>query len=221
MSRLWKVAFGTLGVAALLLVLFPVFQKPAENRRYDPAYGCMINMKQLGLASIQYMQDNDETFPTAAAATGKDWREATYFYVKSVGVYRCPSDTSGISPDTLENLPKSYAANSALLGHSLASVSSNNIFAADTRGFDGEDWDIRSPAFLPSTGRTLYAHFPKHPFYEHPSGGLNVLYIDGHVKRLPPMNTLTPINLWTRDNAPFTGQDLANAQAILRHAEKE
>jgi hypothetical protein len=35
------------------------------------------------------------------------------------------------------------------------------------------------------------------------------------------MSTLTPINLWTHDNAPFSGQDLQNAQAILKHAEQE
>ncbi len=78
-----------------------------------------------------------------------------------------------------------------------------------------------SPAFLPGTGRSLYAHLPLHAFYEHPEGMVNCLFVDGHVKGMKAETTLTPTNLWTRDNAPFTGKDLANAQAILRYAESE
>lgn len=80
---------------------------------------------------------------------------------------------------------------------------------------------MSSSAFLLSTGHTLYAHFPNHAFYEHSAGELNLLFADGHVKRLLPADTLTPTNLWTRDSALFAGQDLTNAQAILRHTEKE
>lgn len=78
-----------------------------------------------------------------------------------------------------------------------------------------------SPAFLPGTGRSLYAHLPLHAFYEHPAGVVNCLFADGHVKGMKVATTLSPVNLWTRDNAPFAGPDLTNAQAILTHAEKE
>ena len=53
---------------------------------------------------------------------------------------------------------------------------------ADTRGFDGEDWDMTAPAFLPATGRELHMHKPSHYLYEHPAGRLNVLFADGHVQ---------------------------------------
>ena len=217
MSKLWKIALGTVGAGFLLLILFPVSQ-PLYNA---PATSCMSNMKQLGLALVQYSQDSNNTLPSAASADGQGWREAVYPFLKSAGVYRCPSDAPGVSHDSPENLPKSYAANSALLGHSLASVNSNSVSAADTRGYEGEDWNMTSSAFLPDNGRELYAHLPRHVFYERPEGRLNLLFADGHVKRLLPADTLTPTNLWTRDNAPFAGQDLANAQAILRYAEKE
>jgi prepilin-type processing-associated H-X9-DG protein len=58
-------------------------------------------------------------------------------------------------------------------------------------------------------------------FYEHSHGPVNFLFADGHVKGINPLATLTPINLWTHDNAPFSGQDLQNAQANLKHAEQE
>lgn len=78
-----------------------------------------------------------------------------------------------------------------------------------------------SPAFLPSTGRRLYAHEAGLIFRERPGVTVNCVFADGHVKSLKPAATLTPVNLWTRDNAPFTGQDLQNARAILKHAEDE
>ena len=78
-----------------------------------------------------------------------------------------------------------------------------------------------SPGFLPDTGRELHTHKPNHAFYAHPKGILNCLFTDGHVKGMWPESTMTPTNFWTRDNAPFTGPNLQNAQAILRHAEDE
>ncbi len=80
---------------------------------------------------------------------------------------------------------------------------------------------MTSPAFLPPSGREPYTHKPSHYFYQHPTGALNVLFVDGHVKAMKPDATLTPINLWTPNNVPFAGQDLSNARAILTHAEGE
>ena len=214
-------------VVIVLYILLVLFYDPMDSPLWVNRDGnirrasCHSNLKQLGLAMVQYSQDYDNTLPTYASANGHGWREAVYPFVKSVGVYRCPDDPRDAGQATPENLPKSYAANNALLGHSLASVNSDSVSAADTRGFDGEDWDICSPAFLPSTGRTLYAHLPRHIFYDHPSGTINCLFADGHVKAEKPAATLAPTNLWTRDNAPFLGSDFANAQAILKHAEKE
>lgn len=225
MPKLWKVALGTVGVGVLLAaLLFPIFQKVPENVHH-PATQCASDMKQLGLALIQYTQDNDEMLPSAAKANGHGWREDVYPYVKSTAVYCCPDDSRGSGHTySSEDVPKSYGANAAVVTGASISAFSNpiqTIMVIDTRGYDGEEWNMVSPTFLPGTGRSLYAHLPLHAFYEHPDGVLNVLFADGHVKRMKAETTLAPINSWTRDNAPFTGQDLANAQAILRHVEKE
>ncbi len=182
---------------------------------------CESNMKQLGLALLQYSQDNNDIPPAVTTANGHGWRESVYPYIKSTGVYRCPNDKRDSSQDAPNHLPKSYGANIAVLRGSTASANPLSISVIDTRGYEGEDWDIISPAFLPNRGRELYAHLPRHIFYEHPAGTVNCLFADGHVKAMKPADTLTPTNLWTRDNAPFAGQDLANVQAILTHAEKE
>ncbi len=46
-------------IAILAAILFPVFAKAREKARQIT---CASNMKQIGLASLQYVQDNDESF---------------------------------------------------------------------------------------------------------------------------------------------------------------
>ncbi len=46
-------------IAILAAILFPVFAKAREKARQ---IACLSNMKQIGLATLQYVQDNDECF---------------------------------------------------------------------------------------------------------------------------------------------------------------
>ncbi len=83
-------------IAILAAILFPVFQKVRENARRA---SCESNLKQIGLAIIQYQQDADETFPVAyqnLPGTGTpydpagNWAQQVYTYAKSTGVFMCP-----------------------------------------------------------------------------------------------------------------------------------
>ncbi len=83
-------------IALLAAILFPVFAKAREKARQT---ACLSNMKQLGLAFLQYEGDYDETFPIGtnlARSTG--WAFPIYTYVKSRAVYICPDDTF-VSPN--------------------------------------------------------------------------------------------------------------------------
>src|SRR5215212_3202179 len=47
-------------IAILAAILFPVFARARENARRT---SCLSNLKQLGLAFVQYTQDYDERLP--------------------------------------------------------------------------------------------------------------------------------------------------------------
>ena len=113
-------------IAILAAILFPVFQKVRENARRA---SCESNMKQLGLAFIQYTQDTDEQMPsgrfipgvdntTTNTPTGAGWAGQIYTYVKSTGVYKCPDDSTGLGATTngYTAQPVSYAFNKNLRG---------------------------------------------------------------------------------------------------------
>jgi prepilin-type processing-associated H-X9-DG protein len=189
---------------------------------------CQSNMKQLNLALTQYAQDNDGNLPAAETSISGEtvtWRSRIFDYTKSRSVYQCPDDAADNSGSSTA-LPDCYGANHIGLNVndkergafplnwepsvSLASLSapSRTIMLTDMRGYIGGEWNIISPMFLPNTGRKLYAHVRNHAFYEHSPGSVNFLFADGHVKSMKPAATLSPVNLWTRDNAPFAGQEL-------------
>lgn len=93
-------------ITILSAILFPVFARARENARRS---SCMSNLKQMGIALMMYVQDNDEGFPLAivrkatrgAGVTpppGKEWSNGYWYwpqsinaYHKSTGVFLCPS----------------------------------------------------------------------------------------------------------------------------------
>lgn len=221
MASFWRIGLSACGLLFFGNIVFSLIVSPQMNPANSHRTSCMSNMKQLGLALTQYSQDYNELLPPAATSDSSGWREATYPYVKSTSVYRCPDDERDRNKDAPGHLPESYAMNAFCLSNAAILDPKKTISVADTRGFGGEEWDMTAPAFLPSTGRELYTHKPSHYFYEHPTGWVNCLFNDGHVKAMKPMDTLTPTNLWTPSNAAFTGQSLTSARAILTHAENE
>ena len=94
-------------IAILAAILFPVFAQAREKAR---STACLSNEKQIGIAFLQYVQDYDETYPIgngysnypsngmdSACATGPchpgcGWAGPIYPYLKSTGVFACPSE---------------------------------------------------------------------------------------------------------------------------------
>ena len=113
-------------IAIVAAILFPVFQKVRENARRT---ACLSNEKQLGLAIMQYTQDNDEAYPSGAlllvnpdAQTGVGWAGQCFAYVKSTGLYVCPDDTTApvIQAGVTVGYPMSYGINTSAAGDKLS-----------------------------------------------------------------------------------------------------
>ena len=97
-------------IAIIAAIIFPVFAQVREKARRT---ACASNEKQLGLAFMQYAQDNDENMPISDIY-GQGWAGEVYPYVTSGGVYGCPDDPT--SP-VRGNVKVSYAGNSNILAY--------------------------------------------------------------------------------------------------------
>ena len=101
-------------IAILAAILFPVFAKVREKARQ---ISCLNNQKQIGLAFMQYSQDNDEMLPYTWYSNDNNWAGPISVYVKSAGVFKCPDDsTQSLTVGGVTASPLSYAIN-ANLGH--------------------------------------------------------------------------------------------------------
>ncbi|HEX5323467.1 MAG TPA: DUF1559 domain-containing protein [Capsulimonadaceae bacterium] len=83
-------------IAILAAILFPVFAQAREKAR---ATECISNLKQLGLAFLQYTQDYDETAPTVSkepitflgqTGVAQNWYVTFYSYYKEGPILVCP-----------------------------------------------------------------------------------------------------------------------------------
>ena len=156
-------------IAILAAILFPVFQKVRENARRA---SCQSNMKQLGLAFVQYQQDSDERYPTDTNGGYRSgWGGAVYSYVKSTGVYACPDDSTaptcatGCTPGAPAN-KASYAMNANLYDQALSvlNASASTVLACEVQRVNnvalaGAIPDFQSPAATGSYYTTPISHF--------------------------------------------------------------
>ena len=90
------------------LLIIPFFA-PHHNHG-GRQVSCMSNEKQIGLALLQYAQDNNNELPNGTQPTpGLGWAGAVYPYTKSVQLFQCPEEINPTGPLTLG---VSYAYNS-------------------------------------------------------------------------------------------------------------
>ncbi len=181
-------------IAILAAILFPVFQKVRENARRAT---CLSNLKQLSLAFVQYTQDSDEQFPDSAqggigfglpgwipAPTGASTANrytagspgdlalgALYPYVKSRGVYFCPSDSLGSTKGLSYSMNEFLGYQPILTPTQPTSLSQIDASAATILLID-EQATLNDGNFDPCGDAPTRAH----------TGGVTLAYADGHAK---------------------------------------
>jgi prepilin-type N-terminal cleavage/methylation domain-containing protein/prepilin-type processing-associated H-X9-DG protein len=109
-------------IAILAAILFPVFARAREKAR---STACLSNLRQLGLAVIQYSNDWDGGLPFVGSGESGDqnnWagqppgaghpievdKGSLWQYVKDRGIYLCPSDKNMPPGDTRVPYPAQY-----------------------------------------------------------------------------------------------------------------
>ncbi len=94
-------------IALLAAILFPVFARAREQARRS---SCANNLKQIGVAVLQYTQDFDEMyFPTqVSAGSGQTLVSRLETYMKNQQVYVCPSGSRSTTPPNSIATQKDY-----------------------------------------------------------------------------------------------------------------
>ncbi|MDQ2731629.1 MAG: DUF1559 domain-containing protein [Armatimonadota bacterium] len=229
-------------IALLAAILLPVFAQVREKAR---ASSCLNNLKQIGTGMMIYIQDYDDRLPDTFWCTGAcpggaanfgpstpvgadpslyKWMDAIYPYLRSEGVFNCPSDSTNKPYHfrTGDNYG-SYACNQAyLLGGTAESpprrvglseivVPAETVWATDSLslpskqnfGFYWQDvpgnpvMTTTSPRLLPNNNNPALGGI-----IERHLGLVNVLWCDGHGKamsldRLTQKNSRGVMRLFT------------------------
>ncbi len=193
-------------IAILAAILFPVFARAREKARQS---SCLSNLKQVGLALLQYAQDYDEAFPATYnwIYGGQQWplmswRVCIFPYIRNVQVFECPSDSSsGADPTAGQaNVPPgipvmprvSYGANLQVMpgvrGTYDARIGSIS-YPAETflvmDAWSANRW-CTQPNYVIGGGATCYGRpcgiRPDGADISRHNGGFNATMCDGHSK---------------------------------------
>ncbi len=190
-------------IAILAAILFPVFARAREKARQA---SCQANEKQIALAVLMYVQDNDQRFPAVyndhnGTFPRRIWAEVIEPYVKNRQLFECPSATTADVSSSLQGTRYqmnmchgwSWPEGTARDGNALQFPISDSaimqpaklalILESDNAWY--QHWLSGDPNWnaTGTDGRGLYllGRLGEHTYPWH-NGGLNVAFVDGHVK---------------------------------------
>ena len=171
------------GIVILLIILL---MSAARQHQVSVVslIACQSNLKQLGMAYIQYERDNDGKFPPGTAPEGRGWAGQVYPYLRSTSAFQCPSDIHHGSYI-------SYTQNKNLVGITFNSLAdSSTIIEVYESGTLACDPSL--PETMSATGLSAPSDSKRHdmgtyaPYSISPSYSLNFLFADGHIQTLKP-----------------------------------
>jgi len=183
-------------IAILAAILFPVFAKARERARQAT---CTSNFKQVGLATMQYVQDYDETFPLATCCPGGSWGDSVAIpgwsaygtllpiapYLKSSQALMCPSIKSAPIPNGRWGYSAKWVRPSdgkpwMLWGQTRAVVACSAASLAEIKAPASvvsiiEGWEVNSVLGIGMIFRKDLCPLAH-------NDGINIGFADGHVK---------------------------------------
>lgn len=183
-------------IAILAAILFPVFAKAREKARQA---SCLSNVKQLGIATMSYLQDYDERTPLCYHLNPPSYtpraRDIIYPYINNMQVFECPSHgafnwTVGNAQsyqfnrrtdDGLHGVLSSYQFPVKKIGE--FSHPAEMVFVWDGGGCSSSNYNkISNSASYGVTEIPAERH----------NNGANWAFLDGHAKWLRVEQTLSP-----------------------------
>ncbi len=197
-------------IAILAAILFPVFARARENARKS---SCQSNLKQLMLATMQYVQDYDERFNRR---TYSDHLSDHFYignvrsilgpYVKNEELWTCPSRrTTATDGNGVVRGSTGYWQNSWVEALAQAQIDNpvDTVCFADANYWLDGYWKTNSYPTVAQPGgenARFQSVSPKH------TDGFNFAYCDGHVK----WSRISRVT-WSQFTMATTGADTTTA----------
>ena len=181
-------------IAILAAILFPVFARAREKARQS---SCLSNVKQIGLAFMQYVTDYDSRWPrpwnnqpgVIAGSNYVTWADMISPYVKNMQIYQCPSLQFTQAQMAYTTTPFAYYYNMNATDGGLSTRAEAQIVAPATTIFLIDGWGSMD-AYWPATALAGVINGDSSPAYvasastiaRRHNGGLNAGFADGHAK---------------------------------------
>ena len=142
-------------IAVLVALLLPVLSKAREKARQT---NCISNQRQIFMAMLEVVQDNQEQFPGVKGKPDGDvWLQQAKPYARAEKLWQCPSNINSSGTD--------YALNFYLYGAAMGSipVSTQTVMVMDANG-----------PLIQTSGDVATRHL----------GGCIAVFVDGHAEYL-------------------------------------
>jgi type II secretory pathway pseudopilin PulG len=194
-------------ICILAALLFPVFSKARESARRA---SCSSNMRQLGMACLQYTEDYDERFPDAYDGPYIDtdppsklggwiyyawFADATshnsfnpsmgslYSYVKSSQVYVCPDDNIGQATGNSYSINGCLENSSPTIPYFATGITLANVDDVSSIMLFGEEGDKFAIGPVLSSSNDGFLNLTSGDgLSDRHTNGSDVDFVDGHVK---------------------------------------